>query len=230
MPRSAEVRSAVNEGSTGRGSLLHTAFSHTSAAGRINGSRAKRIFDLVVASLALVLLSPLLLLVAAAIRLDSRGPVFYRQRRYGRGGTFMILKFRTMTAEASNGAFRQAVVGDSRITRVGKLLRRTNIDELPQLINVIVGDMSLIGPRPHPIALDDWFSAAIPELMRRYAVRPGITGWAQVNGLRGETPGVEHMAARVRHDLEYVRSWSLWLDLVICWRTVFHKKAFENAR
>jgi exopolysaccharide biosynthesis polyprenyl glycosylphosphotransferase len=200
------------------------------ASDRINRSWAKRTIDILGSGVALVGLSPFLLLIAILIRLDSPGPVIYRQRRYGRGGTFDILKFRTMTASASQEAFQQARRNDNRVTRIGRLLRRTNIDELPQLINVLIGQMSLIGPRPHPVALDDEFIREIPDLMRRYTVRPGISGWAQVNGCRGETADVAQMTARIEYDLDYIERWSIRLDMTIVFRTLFDGKAFENAR
>jgi putative colanic acid biosynthesis UDP-glucose lipid carrier transferase len=183
-------------------------------------SRSKAALDRVVALLLLLLLSPILILVALAIRLDSRGPILFRQDRYGRDGEiFAIYKFRTMTAAASREAFRQASVGDARVTRLGRVLRRTSIDELPQLLNVLRGEMSLVGPRPHPIALDDHFATLIPGYMRRYAVRPGMTGLAQVSGHRGPTPTVDAMAARVRLDRAYIAGWSFWLDLRLLLRT-----------
>jgi putative colanic acid biosysnthesis UDP-glucose lipid carrier transferase len=181
----------------------------------------KRTFDILGAAAGLILLAPLLALVAVLIRLDSPGPVLFPQDRYGFGGrTFRIYKFRTMTATASRETFRQATVGDARITRLGNILRRTSIDELPQLFNVLVGDMSLIGPRPHPLALDEHYRQIIPGYMGRYTVRPGMSGLAQVTGHRGPTPTTESMAARVEQDLRYIEAWSLALDLVIVVATV----------
>jgi putative colanic acid biosynthesis UDP-glucose lipid carrier transferase len=183
-------------------------------------SFAKAALDRLGAALGLLMISPLLLMVAALIRLDSPGPILFRQTRYGRGGEpFRIFKFRTMTAAASRAAFRQATDGDARITRVGRILRHSGIDELPQLLNVLIGDMSLVGPRPHPMALDEQYAPLIPHYMDRYAVRPGMTGLAQVRGHRGPTPTVEAMAARVALDLDYIANWSLGLDLVILLRT-----------
>ncbi|WP_370675200.1 sugar transferase [Pleomorphomonas sp. PLEO] len=184
-------------------------------------SWTKRALDILGAAASLVLLAPLLVLVAALIRLDSPGPVLFPQDRYGLGGrTFRIYKFRTMTATASREAFRQAAVGDARITRLGNILRLTSIDELPQLFNVLVGDMSLIGPRPHPLALDEHYRQVIPGYMSRYAVRPGMSGLAQVTGHRGPTPTTESMAARVAQDLRYIDTWSFALDLLIVVATV----------
>lgn len=181
----------------------------------------KRAIDLFGAATGLLLLAPLFLVVALLIRLDSRGPVLFAQQRHGLGGrTFRIHKFRTMTAAASRERFRQATIEDARITRVGRVLRRTSIDELPQLINVLLGDMSLIGPRPHPIDLDLHYAPLVAGYMRRYSVRPGMSGLAQVIGHRGPTPTVEAMAARVAHDLAYVDSWTIGLDLCILLRTV----------
>jgi Undecaprenyl-phosphate glucose phosphotransferase len=191
---------------------------------------AKRLLDLVGASLALILLSPLMLLAAIAIKLDTPGPVLFRQRRYGDNrDTFQVYKFRTMTLEGSQAPFRQATAGDARITRVGRWLRRTNIDELPQLVNVLEGSMSLVGPRPHPVALDDRFMPLIGAFARRYRIKPGITGWAQVNGHRGETDTIEKMRARVEADLFYMRNWSLWLDLRILLLTLVSMAAYRNA-
>jgi putative colanic acid biosynthesis UDP-glucose lipid carrier transferase len=180
--------------------------------------RAKRVVDLVFASVILLALLPVLLLIAALIRLESRGPVLYRQPRNGRDmQVFMILKFRTMRPEAD--ASRQAQRCDERVTRVGRVLRRTSLDELPQLFNVLRGEMSLVGPRPHPLWLDERFGPEIPNYTRRFAVTPGITGLAQVNGCRGETPDVASMARRIEWDAQYVERASLSLDIKILLRT-----------
>ncbi|GBU16773.1 MULTISPECIES: undecaprenyl-phosphate glucose phosphotransferase [Methylobacterium] len=188
----------------------------------------KRAFDICVASLGLLAISPLMALVALAIKLDSPGPVFFRQRRYGfNQEPFGVFKFRSMRTE-KNAKFVQATRNDSRITRVGAFLRRTNLDELPQLINVILGDMSLVGPRPHALAHDISFERRIAQYARRHNVRPGITGWAQVNGLRGETLTDLDMERRVSHDLHYIDNWSIWFDIQIMIRT-FSPKAYRNA-
>jgi len=196
----------------------------------ITGSLAKRTLEWVAALVGLVFLLPLMLAVAAAIVLDSRGPVLYRQTRVGlNGSVFQILKFRTMTQSASQADFRQAERDDARVTRVGQMLRRTNLDELPQLLNVLAGDMALIGPRPHPPALDAVFMSAMPGFTARYSVRPGMTGWAQIHGHRGETRTFEQMQARVEHDLHYIENWSLLLDLQILAKTMFSFRAYKNA-
>ena len=190
---------------------------------------AKRTFDLLVASLALVALSPLLLLIAALIRLDSRGPSLFRQKRYGfNQEAFWVFKFRSMRSDAG-AAFRQATRDDDRITRIGRFLRRTNLDELPQLLNVIRGDMSLVGPRPHALAHDRSFERRIALYARRHNVKPGITGWAQVNGFRGETLTDAAMEQRVQADLHYIDNWSLWLDITILFRTIASPRAYRNA-
>lgn len=184
-------------------------------------SWAKRAFDILGAGGGLILLTPLLVFVALLIRLDSAGPVLFPQDRHGLGGRiFRIYKFRTMTATASREAFRQATVGDARVTRLGHVLRRTSIDELPQLFNVLKGDMSLIGPRPHPLALDEHYRRIIPRYMIRYAVRPGMSGLAQVTGHRGPTPTTESMSARVAQDLRYIEAWTFGLDLRILLATI----------
>ncbi|MFC5504083.1 MULTISPECIES: undecaprenyl-phosphate glucose phosphotransferase [Hyphomicrobiales] len=191
----------------------------------------KRAFDLVAAGTILLLSAPLLLLIALAIRLDSPGPVLFRQRRYGfNQEAFRIFKFRTMTTTDDGSVIVQARRDDPRVTRVGRMLRRTNLDELPQLLNVLAGQMSLVGPRPHALAHDQAFERKIALYARRHNVRPGITGWAQVNGLRGETDTDEKMARRIAYDHWYVDNWSFWLDLAILLRTVFSPKAFQNAR
>ncbi|MBS1183641.1 MAG: hypothetical protein H6Q99_3521 [Proteobacteria bacterium] len=184
-------------------------------------SRLKRAIDIVGAAAGLLLLAPLLIFVAMLIRLDTPGPILFPQERHGLGGrTFRIYKFRTMTATASREVFRQATIGDARITRIGHVLRRTSIDELPQLFNVVLGDMSLIGPRPHPVALDVQYTPLVAGYMRRYSVRPGMSGLAQVSGHRGPTPTVDAMAARVAHDLRYIDDWTIGLDVRILVRTV----------
>jgi Undecaprenyl-phosphate glucose phosphotransferase len=180
----------------------------------------KRALDLACAGLGLVMLLPLLTAVALAIKLDSRGPVLFRQYRTGfNGRTFSIYKFRTMAALENGAVIRQASRCDGRVTRVGRWLRRTSIDELPQLLNVLAGHMSLVGPRPHAVVHDDHYSKLIADYAMRQHVRPGITGWAQVNGFRGETAEVDLMRRRVEHDLWYIGNWSIRLDLAIIART-----------
>ncbi|MGO4174268.1 undecaprenyl-phosphate glucose phosphotransferase [Bosea sp. TAF32] len=192
---------------------------------------AKRAFDMVAAVAGLVLTLPLLIMIAALIRLDSPGPILFRQRRYGfNQQAFRIFKFRTMTTTDDGQVVIQAKRNDPRITRVGRFLRRYNLDELPQLLNVIAGDMSLVGPRPHALAHDVEFQRRIANYARRHNVMPGITGWAQVNGFRGETDSDEKMAKRVAYDHWYIDNWSFWLDVAILLRTVFSRKAFTNAR
>jgi Undecaprenyl-phosphate glucose phosphotransferase len=192
---------------------------------------AKRVFDIVVAAAGIVMLSPLLLSVALAIKLDSRGPVLFRQRRHGYNNeTIEVFKFRSMVVQREEGEkFVQAVRNDSRITRIGALLRRSNIDELPQLLNVLRGEMSIVGPRPHATAHNRMFEDKINVFSRRHVVKPGITGWAQVNGCRGITDTLEKMQQRVEHDLYYIDNWSFWFDLRIILMTVFSKTAYENA-
>jgi Undecaprenyl-phosphate glucose phosphotransferase len=190
----------------------------------------KRLMDIGLASFGLILLAPLFVLIAVAIKLESRGPVFFLQRRYGfNQEPFRICKFRSMSVMEDGGAFRQATDGDGRVTRVGRWLRRFNLDELPQLLNVLRGDMSLVGPRPHVLAHDQQFDAKIALYTRRHNVRPGITGWAQVNGFRGDTSSDDKMHNRVRCDLYYIDNWSIWLDLRILFLTVFSRKAYRNA-
>ncbi len=191
----------------------------------------KRVFDFTGALLLLVLLLPLFAVVAMLIKCDSKGPVFFLQRRYGfNQQPFRILKFRTMTCMDDGDHVVQATRNDPRVTRVGAWLRRYNIDELPQLVNVIQGRMSLVGPRPHALAHDREYEQKIGLYARRHNVKPGITGWAQVHGLRGETDTDDKMARRVSYDLWYIDNWNVWLDIVIILRTVFSRKAFSNAR
>lgn len=169
----------------------------------------------------MALLAPLLLLVAAAIKLDSRGPVFFKQERHGRRGMiFKVYKFRTMRVMESGKAAVQCRKDDPRLTRLGAVLRKASIDELPQLINVLRGEMALVGPRPHPIGLDREFAPRIRRYGHRYFVKPGMTGLAQIRGHRGPTASLGDMAARVASDIEYVRRRSLAFDLWILFRTV----------
>jgi undecaprenyl-phosphate galactose phosphotransferase/putative colanic acid biosynthesis UDP-glucose lipid carrier transferase len=183
---------------------------------------AKRALDVLVALCGLALLLPLMGLVAAAIRLGSPGPAIFRQRRNGfNGHEFTIYKFRTMRVMEDGPEIVQARKSDARVTHLGRLLRQTSIDELPQLFNVLRGDMSLVGPRPHALAHDNEYSQLIANYAFRHHVKPGITGWAQVNGLRGATPELEDMANRVELDLWYINNWSLGLDLQILLRTSF---------
>jgi Undecaprenyl-phosphate glucose phosphotransferase len=191
----------------------------------------KRGVDIVGASLGLVLAAPLFAIVACAIKRDSAGPVFFRQHRRGfNGEPFEIVKFRTMTTLDNGDVVRQAVEGDARITRIGRILRRTSIDELPQLVNVLRGDMSLVGPRPHAVAHDRAFERRIRRYPRRLNMKPGITGWAQINGLRGETDTDDKMRRRVEADLYYIDNWSILLDLYIIVMTVLSPRTFRNAR
>jgi putative colanic acid biosynthesis UDP-glucose lipid carrier transferase len=177
----------------------------------------KRVTDIVVAALAAIVLSPVMLLVALAVKLTSGGgPVLFRQRRYGLNGEeILVYKFRTMTVCEDGAVVRQAAKNDQRVTWLGRWLRRTSIDELPQLLNVLEGKMSVVGPRPHAVAHNELYRKLICGYMIRHKVRPGMTGWAQVNGLRGETETLEKMSERVRYDLEYLRNWSPLLDLKI---------------
>ncbi|WP_298885708.1 undecaprenyl-phosphate glucose phosphotransferase [uncultured Bradyrhizobium sp.] len=182
---------------------------------------AKRCFDLVFASTGVVLVLPLLLAASFFIILDSRGPILFRQKRDGfNGDTFEIFKLRTMHVLENGPQIKQATRNDPRVTRVGRLLRKSSIDELPQLFNVIRGDMSLVGPRPHAISHNSEYEQLIANYAFRHHVKPGLTGWAQVNGYRGETYHIEQMTRRVEHDLWYINHWSLWLDLKIVIRTL----------
>jgi putative colanic acid biosysnthesis UDP-glucose lipid carrier transferase len=178
--------------------------------------------DYLLSTLILVMIAPLLLLVALAIKLDSPGPVFFRQRRMGwNGKIFRIWKFRSMVAhQPEAGVVKQAEKNDQRITRVGAFIRRTSLDELPQVFNVLTGDMSLVGPRPHAVQHDEQYSRRITDYFARQNIKPGITGLAQVRGYRGETRDIEQMIQRVESDIEYINNWSLWLDLSILMRTV----------
>lgn len=191
---------------------------------------AKRMIDLISAGLALAILAPLLALAAVAIKLDSPGPVFFRQKRCGfNGRTFLIRKFRTMHVLEDGPVILQANQADRRVTRVGKWLRRTSFDELPQLLNVLDGSMSLVGPRPHALAHDGEFDKLVRNYAFRRRVRPGLTGWAQVHGCRGATPTASMIEARVQYDLWYIDNWSLRLDLAILLRTPMEVLRGRNA-
>jgi len=178
----------------------------------------------------LALSAPLWIAIGCAIKLESPGPVFFRQRRRGRYQTTIeMLKFRTMTVMEDGDVIRQAVPGDARVTRVGRLLRRTSLDELPQVINVLKGEMSVVGPRPHAIAHDEEFSRMLEIYPNRHQMRPGMTGLAQVTGLRGSTAAPGSIEARVEADMTYIANWSLWLDIKILCQTVWAVIAGKNA-
>jgi putative colanic acid biosynthesis UDP-glucose lipid carrier transferase len=191
---------------------------------------AKRALDLLVAVPALLILSPLLLAVALIVRLDSAGPALFRQTRLGRDGKpFSILKFRSMRVMENGDKVVQAQQNDSRVTRSGKWLRSTSIDELPQLLNVLFGDMSIIGPRPHARAHDEHYASVITDYTLRQSVKPGITGWAQIHGHRGETATVQAMRARVDFDIWYANNATLLTDLEILVRTPLEVLSARNA-
>lgn len=180
----------------------------------------KRAEDVIIAGLSLLLLWPVLVAAMIAIKIESKGPVFYRQRRRGLNRRiFDVLKLRTLTVSETDGEIRQVTTNDDRVTRVGRILRRTSIDELPQLWNVLKGEMSIVGPRPHALVHDEQFSTMLEEYANRHQVKPGMTGLAQVEGFRGQTKTIEQIKGRVDRDMLYVRSWSLWLDLNIIART-----------
>ena len=190
----------------------------------------KRALDLFLAGAILIAVAPLFAVVGLLIKLDSPGPIIFRQRRKGfNSREFAIYKFRTMNVMEDGHEIRQAQRHDSRVTRVGRILRAASIDELPQLVNVLAGHMSLVGPRPHPVALDNGCSKLIANYAFRQHVKPGLTGWAQIKGFRGETAKLELMEARVAHDLWYVKNWSIWLDLRIMIRTCFVLLRPQNA-
>ncbi|RKP59145.1 undecaprenyl-phosphate glucose phosphotransferase [Pararobbsia silviterrae] len=182
----------------------------------------KDIFDRMFAAVVLLMLAPVFVVVAIAVKMSSAGPVLFKQRRKGvDGNEFWIYKFRSMRVhQAETGTIRQATKGDARITRVGAILRKTSIDELPQFLNVLKGDMSVVGPRPHAVEHDEQYKNLVQNYMYRYRIKPGITGWAQVNGFRGETDRVEKMADRVACDLYYMVNWTFWFDVKIVFMTL----------
>ena len=194
-----------------------------------NGA-VKRLSDIVSASLILIMIAPLLLAIAIGVKRSSPGPILFKQRRYGVDGRkIVVYKFRSMTVAEDGDLVRQATRNDSRITKFGAFLRRTSLDELPQFINVLQGRMSVVGPRPHAVAHNELYRKLIRGYMIRHKVRPGITGLAQVNGLRGETDTVDKMKMRIEYDLAYLRSWSLLLDLQIILKTVAVVLGNKNA-
>ena len=187
----------------------------------------KRSFDIVFSSCALIGLAPVFLAIAIAIKWNSKGPVLFRQDRYGLDGKRIgVYKFRSMNVMDNDTVVKQATKNDSRITTVGAFLRKTSLDELPQFFNVLVGDMSVVGPRPHAVAHNEEYRKRVDYYMLRHKVRPGITGWAQINGWRGETDTIEKMEKRVEYDLDYIRHWSIWFDIKIIFLTFF--KGFVN--
>ena len=193
-------------------------------------SPAKRLLDVLLATCILIVFAPLLLETALLIKATSKGPVLFRQPRYGTWKRpFHILKFRSMRADGSVPHFAQATRRDPRVTLIGRFIRRCSIDELPQLFNVLRGDMSLVGPRPHPLPLDDAYAPRIPHYTARFAARPGLTGWAQVQGARGETPSIDHMERRVSLDVQYVSNASLAMDLVILAKSAREMVASDSA-
>lgn len=182
----------------------------------------KRMEDLLLSTVILLLISPILLVIAVAIKLTSEGPVIFKQHRYGLDGRpIKVWKFRSMATQDDGVTVRQATRGDTRVTPLGSFLRRTSLDELPQFINVLQGTMSIVGPRPHAIAHNEEYRSLVDRYMLRHKVKPGITGWAQVNGWRGETDTLEKMSKRIEYDLQYIQDWSLWLDIKIIFLTIF---------
>ncbi len=190
----------------------------------------KRLEDIILGSALLAATAPLWPLIALAIKIESPGPVFFRQRRRGRyQQVIQVLKFRTMSVMEDGSDVRQAIAGDSRVTCIGRILRRTSLDELPQVLNVLKGEMSLVGPRPHALAHDEEFTRLLDMYPDRHQMRPGITGLAQVTGFRGSTAAPGSIEARVEADLDYIKSWSIWLDLKILYRTFATVITGENA-
>ena len=195
------------------------------------GAFMKRSLDVVLSTFILALIALPMLIIAAAIKIDSSGPAIFKQRRYGlNGDTFWVWKFRTMSALDNGDTVHQARKNDERLTRLGSFLRRSSLDELPQFINVLQGTMSIVGPRPHAVAHNEFYRQEIDQYMLRHIVKPGITGWAQINGLRGETDTAEKMEKRIEFDLHYIRNWSVNLDIKIIFLTFlkgfFNKNAY----
>jgi putative colanic acid biosynthesis UDP-glucose lipid carrier transferase len=190
----------------------------------------KRVEDIVLSTIILAIIAVPLLVISALVKLTSPGPVFFRQKRYGLNGReIRVLKFRSMTVLEDGPVVKQATRDDKRVTAVGRFLRRTSLDELPQFLQVLTGEMSIVGPRPHAVAHNEQYRSLIHGYMLRHKVKPGITGWAQVNGWRGETPELSYMEKRVAHDLEYIEKWTLLWDLEIILRTVAGQTKGRNA-
>ena len=190
------------------------------AAYEVSESWGKRALDIFGAALAILVFLPLLCCIALAVRMESRGPVIFKQRRTGhQGRIFTIYKFRTMTVTEDCGDVRQATRNDARVTAIGGLLRKLSLDELPQFLNILKGDMSIVGPRPHALAHDDFYGERIPTYADRFRTKPGLTGLAQVNGLRGEIQDLRCMRDRIAADNLYIESWSLGLDVAILAKT-----------
>jgi len=187
----------------------------------------KRVEDITLSTIILILISPIMLILAIGVKISSPGPILFKQRRYGLNGKeIMVYKFRSMTTQDNGAVIKQATQNDPRVTPFGAFIRRTSLDELPQFINVLQGKMSIVGPRPHAVAHNEEYRKLVPKYMQRHLVKPGITGWAQINGWRGETDTLEKMEKRVEYDLHYINNWSLWLDIKIIFLTIF--KGFIN--
>ncbi len=193
-------------------------------------SFVKRTFDVLVSFVALILLTPFFLCIAIALKMSNNGQIIFKQWRYGLNGQpIQIYKFRTMTASEDGYCFNQATPNDPRVTRLGAFLRKNSLDELPQFLNVLIGDMSLVGPRPHPVAMNEAYRKLVPGYMLRHKVKPGITGLAQINGFRGETDTMDKIESRLKYDIAYIRSWSLWNDIKILFITVLSGSWRTNA-
>lgn len=191
---------------------------------------AKDLFDKLFAMTALILLAPLFLVLAILIKLSSPGPVFFKQPRLGLNGkSFNVYKFRSMKMHEEHGTVTQATQDDPRVTKIGRFIRRTSLDELPQFINVLRGEMSVVGPRPHALQHNEMYKDKLEMYMLRHRVKPGITGWAQIHGYRGETDTVDKMAKRVEFDLHYIQNWTLWMDIKIILWTAFKGWTGNNA-
>lgn len=181
----------------------------------------KRLFDVLASGMILFLIFPILIVIAALVKITSKGPVFFKQRRYGMDGEeILVYKFRSMSVAEDGQKVTQATKNDARVTPLGAILRKTSLDELPQLINVLQGTMSIVGPRPHAVAHNEHYRKLIRGYMWRHKVKPGITGWAQVSGFRGETDTIDKMEGRVLHDIAYLKNWSIWLDITIMLKTI----------
>ncbi|WP_275725565.1 undecaprenyl-phosphate glucose phosphotransferase [Vibrio furnissii] len=194
------------------------------------GKVIKRIEDIVIGSMIALLISPVLIAVAVGVKLSSPGPVLFKQDRYGLGGKkIKVWKFRSMKVMENDAVVTQATKNDPRVTKFGAFIRRTSLDELPQFLNVLQGSMSIVGPRPHAVAHNEQYRKIVDNYMIRHKIKPGITGWAQINGYRGETETVDKMEKRVRYDIQYMQNWSLWLDIKIIFLTVFKGFVSETA-